>query len=326
VRIYTAAIVTVGLVVSLSACASSSAPSGACTPTAESGAASELVTATGETGTEISVDFPTPLIADGVEVSTITPGDGAVVYPGQPADFHVSIYSGTTGELIPVQGLEATTILTANAGETRYPFGAAIECATVGSRIASTSTVATLFGDSVTTMEPTDTVVIVTDIVTSYLGRADGVDQLAVNGMPALALAPDGQPGITVPNEEAPTKSRAATTKLGDGDTIEEDDLVVVNYTALEWGSDATFANTWEEGRSDLFLASSDDTGTTGGVVPGLAEALIGSTVGSQFIAVVAPEDGYAEDATPPTGVTAGSTLVYVVDVLGVQGEGEDDD
>ena len=55
------------------------------------------------------------------------------------------------------------------------------------------------------------------------------------------------------------------------------------------------------------------------GVVPGLAEGLIGQTVGSQVIVVIPPELGYPAGQAPAS-VPEGSTMVFVVDILGLEG------
>ena len=52
------------------------------------------------------------------------------------------------------------------------------------------------------------------------------------------------------------------------------------------------------------------------GIVPGLATALKGATVGSQILAVIPPSDGYGSTATGQ--IPANSTLVFVVDILGI--------
>jgi hypothetical protein len=324
VRTLTAAAITVGLVLSLSACATSSAPSGACTPTAKSGDASSLVKATGETGTALDVDFPTPLLTAGLEISTVEAGDGRTIYPGQIADLHVTAANATTGEVLDL-GLEPADLIRRTAGEStdaNGPFGALIECATVGSRIAATMTIADAFGAGTDAegLGDDDTVVLVLDIAAGYIGKADGAVQVPVNGLPAVVLAPSGQPGIVVPGSDAPEETRIATLKQGDGATIEEGDLVVSHYTAITWTGEEPFASSWTDGTPVTFPAVSDDSGTGAGVVPALAEALIGAKVGSQLLVVAPPGSGYGASATLPTGVTSDDTLVYVVDVLGLQG------
>jgi hypothetical protein len=322
VRTLTAAVITVGLVVSLSACASPGAPAGSCTTGAASGDASSLVTATGETGTALTVDFPTPLITDGTEISTVFKGDGRTVYPGQIADLHVTAANATTGEVLDL-GLEPSDLIRRTAGEsseTGGPFGSLIECATVGSRIAATMTIAEAFGAGADAegLGDDDTVVLVLDIAAGYLGKADGTTQLPVNGMPAVVLAPNGQPGIVVPGSDAPKDASNATLKQGDGATVKEGDLVVAHYTAITWTGDEPFLSTWDEGAPATLPAVSDDTATAG-VVPALADALIGAKVGSQLLVVAPPGTGFGASAQLPTGVTSDDTLVYVVDVLGLQ-------
>jgi hypothetical protein len=328
VRTLTAAIITVGLVASLSACASTGAPSGDCEPAASSGNASTLVKASGEPGSALDVTFPTPLITKGIEVSTVSEGDGRTLYPGEVGDFHVTAVNATTGETVDV-GLEPSDLIRRTAGESSDstgPFGTILECATVGSRVAATMTVATAFGSggSEEGLAEDDTVVLVVDVVRGFLGRADGAPQLAQNGMPAVVLAPNGQPGITVPAQEPPTEARAATLKLGDGTKVEEDDLVVAHMTAMVWGSDAVLdeLTTWSAGVPTTLVAAEDRTGSGAGVVPAVADALVGARVGSQLLVVVPPgEDGFDEGAALPGGLTAEDTLVYVIDVLGIQGQ-----
>ena len=52
------------------------------------------------------------------------------------------------------------------------------------------------------------------------------------------------------------------------------------------------------------------------GVVPGFAKALEGQTVGSQVLVVVPPDEGYGDKEQ--NGIPAGSTLVFVIDILGL--------
>ncbi|WP_411700809.1 FKBP-type peptidyl-prolyl cis-trans isomerase [Conyzicola sp.] len=322
-RTLTAAIITVGLVASLSACATvgPSESSGSCEPTSMSGDASALVDATGEPGTVLTPEFPTPLITDGIEVSTISSGDGDTVYPGEIADFHVTFADATTAEVIALEGLDAASIVRRTAGD-GTGLGDVLACASVGDRLGITAEAGEI--GLASDPEDTTTVVLIIDVVRAFPGRADGVAQLAVNGMPAVALAPSGQPGVTIPSAEAPEDTQTATTILGSGETIEEGDGVVLHQTILSWETRAMLETTWVDGEKPAVpttvLATEDNTGSRSGVIPALADALIGAKVGSQLLVVVPPgDDSFAEGATLPTGATATDTLVYVVDVLGIQ-------
>jgi len=324
VRTLTAAIITVGLVASLSACATA-APSGDCEPTVKSGDSSALITATGKAGTLLKPAFPTPLVTKGIEVSTISAGDGDTVYPGEIADFHLTVVDAKTAEVVPITGIDADSILRRTVGETSDKFGTILDCAAVGDRLGVTISAEDI-GFSGGGLEPEDTVVLVIDVVRSFIGRADGVPQLAKNGMPAIALAPSGQPGVTIPNADAPTKTQTATTILGSGKKVKESDGegLVIHQTILSWDSKKVLTSTWEWNDAPAVpttvLAKADRTGSGAGVIPGVAKALIGSTVGSQIVVVVPPgDDSFADGATLPEGATADDTLVYVIDVLGVQ-------
>jgi hypothetical protein len=310
VRTLTAAIITVGMVASLSACAGTGSSAGDCEPTATSGAASSLVKATGAAGDTLDVSFPTPLISKKLEVSTIEEGDGRTLLPGEIADFSVTVANAGTGEVIPIQ----TSDFRRTVGESADTFGVLLECATVGSRLAATLPVEDAFGPG-STIEGTDTIVLVVDVARSYKAKADGVSQLSRNGLPAVVLAPNGQPGIVVPDQAAPETLTIAPLKLGDGATVSEGDAVVAHYTSMVWGDSDILESTWDADMAATLVAAGDGQGP---VVPGLAEALVGATVGSQILVVIPPSDGYAEGAAP-AGVTADSTLIYVVDILGIQ-------
>ena len=98
----------------------------------------------------------------------------------------------------------------------------AFECATVGSRVAVVSTweeAKDAFDADAARSFDDDATVVVVDRRRSdgYLGKADGFNQLPVDGMPTVVTAVDGTPGITVPAPDQPDdhaasrRSRAAT-------------------------------------------------------------------------------------------------------------------
>lgn len=322
-RTLTAAIITVGLVASLSACATTG-PSGSCETAAKSGGASDLISATGTPGDLPTVAFPTPLITDGLEVSTISAGDGSTLRDGEVADFHLTVVNAKTADIIPITSIDPDSILRRTVGDETDKFGAILECATVGDRLGVTVTAESI-GFSGGGLEPDDTVVLIVDVVRSFIGRADGVPQLAENGMPSIALAPSGQPGVTIPRGDAPETLRYTTTIRGDGATVKKEDAVVAHVTRLLWSTRDVLDTTWlAEDHSavptTLFMSPDPTGGSAGGVLPGLEKAMVGSSVGSQIVVVIPPgKDGFDDAATLPAGMTADDTLVYVVDVLGIQ-------
>ena len=319
-RTASALLLATALAGSLVACTS---PFGSdvCVPVVPEGANAGLVAASGAFGSAPTVDFPTPLRSETPQSAVIDAGDGEQIAAGQVVDFQVSLFSAVSGDLITQSSYDdAQAPLRRTAGADIDLLAESLQCATVGSRFAVTGTVGDVFGGPVDEagLAETDPVVLVFDVQAAYLGKATGTPQLGASGIPAVVTTPDGIPGVTIPDEDPPTELRAHTLVLGDGAPIAEGDRAVLHYTGLLWDAKTIFDSSWERGAPVTFtIASFEDD--PNGVVPGLAAGLIGATVGSQVIVVIPPELGYPEGQSPAT-IPAGSTMVFVVDILGIEG------
>lgn len=315
-----ALIATAGLVLAtLTACSTGSAAAD-CTSPVSSGPASDLVSVTGDFGSAPTVDFPTPLKTDTTQRSVIIPGEGPGLVKGQMVDVDVRIYNATTGDTIQAGVYDGKTLSNFTLNDSTMPgIVDGLLCAQVGSRVAVVASAADTFGpvggNADLKVAADDSLVFVFDVVKAYLTRADGASQLPVAGLPAVVLADDGTPGITIPSAEPPTDLKVAVLKKGDGEKVAEGAKVAVNYTGVLWKEKTVFGSSWTDG-SPLSLVVSRGSATTEGIIPGLADALIGQTVGSQIIAVIPPDQGYADQVQ--SKIPANSTLVFVVDILGV--------
>ena len=308
-RTITALITATALVATLASCSALPGASGNCEPVASAGKGSDAVTATGAFGADPKANFPTPLLATELEVSVITAGDGGIVAVGDTADLQVTLYEGSTGNAVSSSGYDSSSPLRAIAGAEDNLFGQIAACATVGSRLA-----VAVDAQAVSPNNPEDTpVVLIIDVVDSFLGKANGIDQLPERGMPAVVLAPNGQPGIVIPAVDPPNDLRVSVLKRGEGAAVAEGDKVVANYTGMLWDSSEIFDSSWNNGAPATLTALAGD----GGLIDGFAEALIGQTVGSQILVVIPPDRGYGD--TGAQGIPAGATLVFVFDVLGIQ-------
>lgn len=307
-------VVGAGLLVTLAACSSAPAGFAGC----DSRGNANLVTAEGSFASDPKAEFPTPLVAKSNDVHVISRGDGEAVRLDQGADLTVSLYDGETGEPIATQGGPIVDAGLRVFIDGSFPYTTALECATVGSRVVTTGTVEGILGTigENLALEPTSTIVVVTDVEKTFLGKANGADQVPQSGFPAVVLAPNGRAGITFPSGPVPTELKYAATKQGTGATVKEGDSLIVGITGVVWGSSTTFASSWENDAPGTITAATLD-GNNNGVAPGLAEALVGQRVGSQVIAIVPPEFGYPEGLAPAS-VPAGSTLFFVVDILGI--------
>ncbi|MDI2098193.1 FKBP-type peptidyl-prolyl cis-trans isomerase [Ruicaihuangia caeni] len=311
--------IAAALLASLTACTASSSAANGCGPF-EPGKASELVEATGPVGQQPRASFPTPLIAQDTERSVLVEGEGDRIQEGQVVDMQVTLYLGETGQVLTETSYDPDQPVRRVAGDDEDFFGSIVECAKPGGRIASATTVEAVYGENALLnigIGNDVTLIAVVDVERAFLGKANGPDQLATNGMPAVVTAPDGTPGITLPNESAPDDLRLALSKRGGGEVVERGDRVVVHFTALDWERNRVLQSTWDRKAPASWLIE-DIEDDAQGIAPGLLKGLVGAPVGSQLVAVIPPSEGFPQ-GSGPGGASADSTVVYVVDVLGIQ-------
>ena len=262
-------------------------------------------------------------MTDGAQKAVIDSGEGEPIDAAQIVDFQVSLFNGADGELITASTYdESEAPLRRTAGSDIDLLAQAVQCAHVGSRVAVTGTIEDVFGadalDPALGLDNDDPIVMVIDVQAAYLGRANGVPQLGASGIPAVVTTPDGVPGVTIPDEAPPSELRAHTLVLGQGAAIAEGDLAVLHYTGLLWSTKTVFDSSWERGAPATFTVTSFENDPNG-IVPGLADSLVGKTIGSQVIVVIPPEFGYPAGQAPET-IPDGSTMIFVVDILGIEG------
>lgn len=311
-----ALILSAGLLATLSACApSAQAPASinGCNPLAASGASSSLVTATGELASpSTTISFGTPLLAPAPQRSVLIQGSGMAAEVNDIVLGTAVVAEGATGKIVQ----QGNFMLTLNQGKTSPGLLAGLVCAQKGDRIALASPTSAL---STTAADPTaapQTGVILFDITNVLPGRAIGGDQPAQAGFPSVVTTSIGQPGLTIPSGTVPTELSYTALKKGNGPTVASGDALTVQSLGVVYASKSVFESTWTDGAAKQLLVA-DETTTKGGVVPGLAAALVGQTVGSQIIAVIPPEQGFGAQGNGST-VPAGATLVYVIDILGI--------
>ncbi|GAA5197628.1 FKBP-type peptidyl-prolyl cis-trans isomerase [Microbacterium jejuense] len=311
------ALVVLGLVtVGLTGCSLQNVSAADCsrTPVSEPDVM-KLIDVTGDTDDAPKVDVYTPLHASSLGYQDVVTGDGtAITSDNQLMVMDVSLFSGATGEPIVATAYDGdlSRVSAPSQWATNFPgFDTALHCATAGSRIAvalspddMAADVATSFG-----LKDDDSVVAVLDIRKVYLASATGALQFNSGfGLPSVVRAPGGRPGITIPSgTPAPEDLVIQTLIKGDGDEVTGDEPVRVHYTGVVWGADESFDSTWDGQAASVTLDS---------VVPGFADAIKGQTVGSQVMVVIPPELGYKDQEK--ASIPANSTLVFVIDILGL--------
>ncbi len=298
-----------GIVASLTSCAT--APfTQSCTSTVQSGNASDVVTATGAFGSQPKVNFPTPIVTKKIERTELLPGKGPTVTDGDVVVIKYTAYNGATGEIAGQGDYSGPGQALTLGKSTNKTVSVGLECATVGSRVAIASNAANAGQDPA---KFPDAIVFVIDIVDAFPGMAWGIPQIPQAGMPSVVTAPNGAPGITVPQQNPPSTLSVNVLREATGKKLKEGDHVVVKYTAILWSDSSVFDSTWTKGQAKIVTLTASDT-----VTQGFVKGLVGQRVGSQVLIVAPPSAGYG--STGSAGVPADSTLVYVVDILGVDG------
>ena len=137
--------------------------------------------------------------------------------------------------------------------------------------------------------------------------RAEGDAVAPVDGLPVVTLADDGEPSITAATGTAPTELVVQPLIKGAGAAVESGQTVTVKYSGWLWDGTA-FDSSWTSDTTFSFTVGS------GQVIDGWDQGVVGQTVGSQVLLVVPPSLGYGDTETG--SIPAGSTLVFVVDIL----------
>jgi FKBP-type peptidyl-prolyl cis-trans isomerase len=313
VRKSTALIAAFAVLASLSACTSTGAVANGCGTSVVSGDASAVIKATGKAGTAPSVSFPTPLHVSTTQKTQLIAGKGAPIQDGQSALYHLTVLNGTDGKIIQKGDYSslADGFNTVSKGGTIPAVSKGLKCATAGSRIA-------IVGDPKDSHDnkeyqgiaKNDALVFLIDVVRTFPAKADGAGRPAVSGFPSVVFGSDGTPGISVPTGAAPKSFRVEQLKQGDGKKVANGSIIVAKYTAVAWADHSIVDSTWAKGPAAILQVGSQSLPT------GLSKALVGQNVGSQFLAVLPPKDTAVADGSGTA--PAGSTLVYVVDVLGI--------
>lgn len=292
-----------------------SAPSAAaCDPVAANPELLDLVSAPGTVGEEPEIDVYAPFHAETSSSAQIIEGDGAVLESDdQIVVLDVTLLSGVDGSPLLQTAYDGTSpaIPLSDLVQSIPALSDGMRCAQEGSRTVIAIAPGDIQADVAANLGLTDedSTIAIVDLEKVFLAKADGADVFNAGfGLPAVVRAPSGQPGIVVPDAAPPTEVVVQTLKRGTGDVVGAEDTVRAHYTGVVWATKEEFDSSW--GSEPAALSST-------GVIPGFAQALEGQTVGSQVMVVVPPDAGYGDQEQGL--IPAGSTLVFVIDILGIE-------
>ena len=292
-----------------------------CTP---SGDQIESISFSGEFGSAPEVLFEAPLEVDTTQRSVILEGDGDLVADGDDLLIDYALYNAATGELIEESGYDelSPTLLTLDTNVASF-VGVSLTaaCSTVGSRVAGLIPSLDAFGLAGAPdfgLGAGEALLFVMDIIEIKPPPVPPLEQLTgdaipgPDGFPLVDYAPNGAPTVTLPDGDIPSEFALATVLEGEGPLVGAGDDVIIQYHGVNWNTGDVFDSSWERGEPAKFPA--------GGVIPGFRDGLVGQNVGSRVIIIIPPELGYGPaGGTGDGSIGAEDTIVFVVDILGVQ-------
>jgi len=121
------------------------------------------------------------------------------------------------------------------------------------------------------------------------------------------------KPTLTFPEAPPPAALLHEVLEEGTGEVVAAGDDLRVHYLGQSWGG-AVFDNSYDRGDSITFPIG------VGAVIQGWDKTLVGQKVGSRVLVSIPAEDGYGARGVPQAGIAPGATLVFVVDIVGVNG------
>jgi peptidylprolyl isomerase len=119
-------------------------------------------------------------------------------------------------------------------------------------------------------------------------------------------------PKVTVKSPWAINKTQTLVLKPSDGATVKSGQSVEVNYFGVDGRTGKKFDDSFSRGAPVAFNLDQ--------VVAGFKKGLVGQKQGSRVLVAMPGSDGYdASGGSPEAGINVGDSLIFVVDVVGVQ-------
>ncbi|TXS19955.1 FKBP-type peptidyl-prolyl cis-trans isomerase [Streptomyces sp. ms191] len=117
------------------------------------------------------------------------------------------------------------------------------------------------------------------------------------------------KPEVVVPAGAAPTELTIRDLVVGDGAEAKPGRVVRVHYVGVTFETGREFDASWDRGEPFKFAVGG------GRVIKGWDRGVRGMKVGGRREIIVPPRLGYGKQSPSPL-IPAGSTLVFVVDLL----------
>ncbi len=318
----------VALAIVLAACGSN--PTSTKTPTSSptsiptvsaacvvSGSASDSVKVSGDFNATPNVSINAPLKVSSTQRTVVIKGAGDKAAPGSLVNVSFTLYNGTTGKTVTSTGYGAgrTSPITVDASQVITGLAKTLNCAQAGTRVVGVIPASEAFGsagNSQLGIAANQVIVIVADVISLVPTKAAGDAVAPPAGLPTVTVAANGKPTLKVPAGFTPAATtQIATLIKGRGAAVGPTDSVVIQYQGTDLATGKIFDQTW---------GASPYSGAVNGFVPGFTNAIVGQTVGSQVLVLIAPADGYGpQGGNSGAGIGKDDTIAFVIDILAAE-------
>jgi FKBP-type peptidyl-prolyl cis-trans isomerase len=126
------------------------------------------------------------------------------------------------------------------------------------------------------------------------------------------ASAEKTKPKVHVPKGAPPKRLVVKDLEEGSGPEAKAGDEVTVQYVGVNYKSGKEFDASWDRGEPFTFTLGA------GEVIRGWDQGVEGMKVGGRRELIIPPNLGYGPTGSPPV-IPANETLVFVVDLVGVE-------
>jgi peptidylprolyl isomerase len=277
----------------------------------------DKITVSGDFGEKPTIKIDSPLKVPETTSWTLEPGKGDKVGPEATTILALSLADARTGKTVISTHDEGQRPLEVKLGDQVFPsLAKSLAGKAAGSRVLVASTPDDAYGEKGAPqigIKSGDSIVMVADVLSTDPTKILDGPTGATNAPPATApriVEQDGDlKGLDFTGLQKTKKFTAIQLREGTGPTIGTPDRIAADYMGQVWGAKQPFNNTYgkEPARFSIGL---------GGVIPAWDKGLAGLKEGARVMLICPPDSAYGSAKQP--GIPANSTLVFVIDVLGV--------
>ena len=277
----------------------------------------EKIRVSGAFGSKPAITIATPLKVPETDSWTQTKGTGDPVGAQAKTILQLTLADARTGKTSVSTFDAGQKPLEVRLGDQLFPrLLQALSGQRAGTRLVVAATSEDAYGNGGAPqigIKAGDPVVMVADILstdpTSLLDGPSGATRAAPATAPRLLGSAATPTGFDVTGLRKPKKLQVYTLREGTGPAIDGPHRVSVDYIGQVWGATQPFNDSYPKEPVTFTFGLS-------GVIPAWDKALAGAREGSRVMLVSPPSSAYGATAQPD--IPAGSTLIFVLDVLGV--------